>query len=95
MPIDMRQLAEDGARARLADLQREIDELVRAFPALRSGQAASTPAQRGRRPASARNATPTVAQRRERKPMTAAQRKAVGERMRKYWAARRKAKAST
>jgi hypothetical protein len=42
------------------------------------------------RPAS----TPTAskgARKRKRTPMTAAQRKAVGERMKKYWAARRKA----
>lgn len=33
------------------------------------------------------------AKRRKRKPMSAAQKKAVGERMKKYWAERRKAKA--
>jgi hypothetical protein len=38
---------------------------------------------------------PTTAPTRHRRRMSAAQRKAVGERMRKYWAARRKAEART
>jgi hypothetical protein len=37
---------------------------------------------------------PKAARKRNRKPMSAAARKAVGERMKKYWAARRKAKAA-
>lgn len=37
-------------------------------------------------------AVPTPQKRRRRKPMSAAQKKAVGERMKKYWAERRKQK---
>lgn len=43
---------------------------------------------RGRRSEAAAPAGPT--RRRNRKPMSAAQKKAVSERMRKYWAERRK-----
>lgn len=81
MTIDMNALAQMGARARLAELDEERAALLRAFPALRtSGQAPAVKAGMGE---------PET--RRRRRKMTPAQRKAVGERMRKYWAARRKA----
>jgi hypothetical protein len=96
--MDMKALALLGARARVSQLQEEIGELQRAFPDLGSNDA---PRRRGRRPKAAAAEAPAelaeapldeaAAPVRKRKPMTAAQKKSVGERMRKYWAARRKA----
>jgi hypothetical protein len=91
------QYARMGALTRLTELRTEIDAIEQAFPdlAVRRGP------RRGRPAPSATAYTDdgqtvgpdaTVARRRTRKPMTAAQRKAVGERMRKYWAARKSAK---
>jgi hypothetical protein len=74
-------LARAGALARLAEIDQERQTIFREFPDLRktSGAAgaenAQSPATKGRRG--------------RRGGMSAAQRKAVGERMRKYWAARR------
>ena len=98
--MDMKALAQLGARARLSQLQDEINELQQAFPDLVSRAPATATRRRGRRrkgapqsPAQSteapQEAAPAVV--RKRKPMTAAQKKAVGERMKKYWAARRKA----
>ena len=80
--LDMKGLARRGAEARIADLNEELAAIYAAFPDLRTG--------RGKRPSSAvASATPTSARRKRRK-MTAAQRKAVGERMKKYWASKKK-----
>ena len=87
-----------GALTRITELQSEIETIERTFPEL-SGRSRST--RRTAPPASvsytdegqtARPEEATSRTRRRRKPMTAAQRKAVGERMRKYWAARKSAK---
>jgi len=80
----LRRLARLGAIARLEQLQQEEAAIRAEFPELfgrggtkaRAGAAAS--ARGGRR--------------RRRRTMSAAERKAVSERMRKYWAERRKAK---
>jgi hypothetical protein len=96
----MKALAHLGARARLSQLQEEINDLRSAFPDLENRPAVTRMRRRGRRP---RPVADSAAQQteglqdqtpkavRKRKPMTAAQKKSVGERMRKYWAARRKA----
>ncbi len=84
MPIDMKALARAGAEARITELQAEIAELQRAFPGTGG-------ARRGRKPAS-EAAEPAAKKRRKRPAMTAAQKKAVSDRMRKYWSERRKAK---
>ena len=79
----LRDLARRGAVERLRELREEksqIEALV--------GDATSGPRANGRQP----TAAPA---RRPRRRMSAAQRKAVGERMRKYWAARRKAEGRT
>jgi hypothetical protein len=98
--MDMKALAQLGARARLSQLQEEINELQQAFPDLGSREPAAQSRRRGRRPKAAANSTEQQAEApqeaapapvRKRKPMTAAQKKSVGERMKKYWAARRKA----
>jgi hypothetical protein len=77
----LRQWAVRGAEQRLEEIAAEAAAIHRAFPELRG---------RGQRGAAA--ATAVIAargRRRGRANMSAAQRKAVSERMRKYWAARR------
>jgi hypothetical protein len=77
----LRRLARLGAMARLEQLRQEEAAIRSEFPDLfgrrRRGQAANGQA---------------AASPRHRKPMSAAARKVVSERMRKYWAGRRKAK---
>src|SRR5829696_382200 len=77
----MHELARVGAQARLHAIYEERGAILRAFPALRTGR---TPASTNGSPAPAR---------RTRKGMSPAQRKAVGERMKAYWAKRRAEKA--
>jgi hypothetical protein len=87
MPIDMKALARAGAEARISELLAEIGEIRKAFPGLK-------PATAGRRPGRGSARAVSVAsssKRRKRKPMSAAQKKAVGIRMKKYWSQRRKA----
>jgi hypothetical protein len=78
--FDLREYARNGARARAEELKAELAKIYRLFPDLRgtaAGRRATGPARRARR----------------RKGMTAAQKKAVSLRMKKYWASRRKAQA--
>lgn len=79
---ELRRLAQIGAQARLAELESERANLLSVFPGLRrihpQAQAPSTA------PAGAKR-------RRRRSKMSAAGRKAVSERMKKYWANRRAA----
>ena len=78
--FDVNKYARLGAEARAAELSAELAEIYRAFPGLRrGGRAAAGDAGGGGV--------------RHRKPMTAAQKKAVSIRMKKYWASRRKEKA--
>jgi hypothetical protein len=81
---EIQRLARLGARSRLEELQREEAAIRRAFPDLFG---------RGRGRQAAAPAAAAVGRRR-RRGMSAAARKAVSVRMRKYWAERRKAKAS-
>jgi hypothetical protein len=90
MPIDMKHLARLGAQARLSELQQEIAEIQRSFPDL-GGARRGRPAKQTST-VSLPGPSNDAAKRRARRPMTAAQRKAVGARMKKYWAARRKEK---
>ena len=77
----LRQWAVRGAEQRLQEIVAEAAAIHRAFPELRN---------RGQRgAATATVVTAAKARRRGRANMSAAQRKAVSERMRKYWAARR------
>jgi hypothetical protein len=76
MTIDMKSLAREGAKARLWQLETETNELLRAFPDLRAGDRTSATSQDGSR--------------RGRREMTAAERRSVSVRMKKYWAERRK-----
>ena len=80
----LRRLARLGAVARLEQLREEEAAIRSEFPELFG---------RGRRVSQTVGpAAAPATRRRRRKPMTAAQKKAVSERMRKYWAERRKAK---
>ena len=81
----LRRLARLGAIARLAQLREEEAAIRAEFPEL-FGRAQRAV---GKAEASAPAAVPS----RRRPRMSAAARKAVSERMRKYWAERRKAKA--
>ena len=80
------ELARRGAEHRYEELLREITALTKSFPHLRTRSSArqidvsSEPAATVDRPA------------RKRRHMSAAQRKAVSARMKKFWAARRKVK---
>jgi hypothetical protein len=75
----LRRFARLGAMARLEQLKMEEAAIRAQFPELFG---------RGTRAASAA----PVSKRGGRKPMSAAERRAVSARMKKYWAARRKAK---
>jgi hypothetical protein len=79
----LRRLARLGAVARLEQLRQEEAAIRAEFPELFGSRR------------SARSARPADGQATGgRKPMSAAQRRAVSIRMRKYWAERRKAKAA-
>jgi hypothetical protein len=82
---ELRALALVGARARLMTLRTEIASLVRLFPELGRGSQLK-----------AGGEVAGVTKRRKKPgrkhPMSAAERKAVSERMRKYWAERRAAR---
>jgi len=79
---DLRKYAVLGAEARLLQLAEEAAAIYRAFPELRDREVTqpSKATSNGRQT------------RRRRRTMTAAERKAVSARMRKYWAGRRAAK---
>lgn len=81
MPIDLRSLAREGARQRIQELLAELAAIRRSFPDL------------GSRTATVSRSVATPKRRGRRRPMSAAERKAVGIRMKAYWAARRKAAA--
>ena len=79
MALDVRALAQIGAAQRVGEIQQELSAIRRAFPRLGAGRGSN-----------AAIGIAPVKTRRGRKPMTAAQKRAVGIRMKKYWAARRK-----
>jgi len=86
--FDLRSYARRGAEARLRELAEETRQLLKVFPDLSASfDEDELPLnfilRRGARKAGVR---------RRRRKMTAAERNAVSARMKKYWAARRKAK---
>jgi hypothetical protein len=89
-----RDYARLGAQLRASELQQEINEIFKAFPELRKKGATAHPngAQMSAAAGPARSA-PASAPRRRRTPpkWSAAARKAVSQRMKKYWAERRRA----
>jgi hypothetical protein len=82
---ELRGLALVGARARLHALQGELASLLATFPELRGARGRTVAAEgsllRRKKPG-------------RKRPMSAAEKKAVSERMRKYWAERRAGKAA-
>ena len=79
---EFRRLAEMGATARLIELERERNAILREFPRLRSSKDSSR--------AGESDSVKPPAQMRRRRRMSAAARKAVSLRMKRYWASRRK-----
>jgi hypothetical protein len=91
--FDLKGYARRGAEARITELNAELEAIYGAFPDLRTRSSASprmAPRADGEE-SLALGAAQEAPRRRRRWKMTPAQKKAVGERMRKYWAARRKA----
>jgi hypothetical protein len=96
MAFDFKRYARRGAEARLTELAEEARSILSAFPELHRGDMPfERPARvRGRSLERAGEAAGAAgAAKRQRRKMTPAEREAVGERMRKYWAGRRKAAA--
>jgi hypothetical protein len=85
---EIHRLARMGAAAKLAQLEREIASLKRAFPGLKP-QSAPVPPPPSDGPTHI-TPNPAVPRHRRRTPMNAAERKAVSEGMKRYWDARRK-----
>jgi hypothetical protein len=82
MTLDRKELlglARLGAEAGLEALEREREAILRSFPGIQRGSATHSTANDHR-------------VRRRRRAMSAAERKAVSARMKKYWAGRRKEK---
>ena len=89
-PFDLKFYARHGAKARLRELAEEAKQILTIFPDLSASvDEDELPVNFILRKGARKQATAAGVRRRRRK-MSAAQRKAVGERMRKYWAARRK-----
>jgi len=80
----IRELAKRGAEHRYQELKAEIAALEKLFSHLRYGSAVS--------PAMPDAIEEPTVRRRRRRQMPAAAKKAISERMKKLWAARRKAK---
>ncbi len=82
----LKRLARLGALARLEQIEAERKAILAAFPGL--GATRSAPKQAVRRQQA--QSLPAAKARRRRSKMTAAQRKEVSDRMKRYWADRRK-----
>jgi hypothetical protein len=95
---DIRKLARLGAARRLEELKQEEAAIRAAFPDLtegRPGRGGRRRRRRGGRPAASGESTAAgaaTARKRKRRKMSAAEKRAVSVRMRKYWAERRKGK---
>lgn len=98
---DMRRLARLGAMKRLDDIRREEAAIRASFPELFDGDrpvragkttTAAKPAKGAKGAKGAGAGAKTKAAQRKRSTMSRAMRKAVSERMKKYWAGRRKTK---
>jgi hypothetical protein len=86
MNIDLNSFAKMGAQQGLQQLQAEREQILRAFPTLRNADGA---ARSGRgEPGPTEVGTP------RRRPMTAAERRSVSARMKRYWASRREGNAA-
>ena len=93
---ELRKLARLGAQRRLEELKQEEAAIRAAFPELGRASAGAPAGARGARKrrtgrSAAASEPAPKAKRPARYKMSAAQKRAVSERMKKYWAARRKA----
>ena len=90
----LRDFARVGAERRIAMIRHEMSWILKEFPDLEAPlRSKGSPFPPNELAAlGGRDAAPATGRTRTRRRMTAAQRKAVGERMRKYWAARKKAR---
>jgi len=87
--VQIKELARIGAAARLKELAAEIEAIRRAFPGIETRDDVPSPLAR------ALKANGTMAKKaRKRSGWSAAARKAVSLRMKKYWAAKRKTAAA-
>jgi hypothetical protein len=84
---ELLRLAREGARARVDELSAELESIYATFPDLKTAAGKSTSVKTRRTSTGARQGAITRA-------WSDADRKAVSERMKKYWAARRKSAAS-
>lgn len=89
--FDLRAYARRGAEARVAELNQELETIYRAFPELRQGRGGRAGAKLIKVEETTGLQPTRVARRRRRWKMSAAQKRAVSLRMKKYWAGRRKA----
>lgn len=90
---ELQRLARLGAQRRLEELRREEASILAAFPDLDRAPRARAGGRRVEAAASSdTGAASGRARKGRRRRMSAAERKAVSERMKKYWAARRKSK---
>lgn len=87
--VEVKRLALIGAQSRLDTLNAEIASIVRAFPELSRGRSTATTR-------AVDNGTPRKGRggRKRNWNMSESQKRAVSERMKKYWAGRRKEKAT-
>ena len=96
--FDLRTFARRGAEARIAELNAEVADIYRVFPDLRGGRGAgevvTNPEEQSssRAPAAKDPSLVDTPRRGRRRKMTAAERKAVSQRMKTYWAERMKGK---
>lgn len=96
---DLRRFARLGAMKRLDDIRREEAAIRASFPELfagdrpaRAGKTAKQAKKAAKGAAGTGEAKPKGTSARKRSTMSPSMRKEVSERMKKYWAARRKAK---
>jgi hypothetical protein len=89
---DVKRLALIGAQSRLESLRAEISTILRAFPELGRRGAVNNIAVSTEEPQRGRGGR--GARKRRNWSMSDAQKRAVSERMKKYWAGRRKEKAA-
>jgi len=85
------EMARKGAEHRLEELKAEIASLIKSFPHLAARQGRRLARGSAGLAKAAKETLKVAAGRRKRSRMSAAARKAVSARMKKYWAARRAA----
>jgi hypothetical protein len=87
-PDRFREFAQLGAEVRLGQLREEIAQIYKAFPALRFRKVTRHGPANPSSSADGPDAVPAATRRRRR--LSAAQKKAISQRMKKYWADRKR-----